>query len=288
MRRSYDSDFALYIVPILIPGIIVAILTLFFTLFYSIGFQCPTSLSESRSVRFLTKHTHKVVRMVLGKAFKPGRNDSEDPQPVFYGYQVTSIVVYAFSLIVLEMFLVLTIIFWDKFLFKVTYGCPYNVDVSNLNCYNSTSSNLFNCSDSVNDPNIECYQLIFDWSSAAGTTGGLYILLSFGITCIPHKILKCLVGGSLKRRLLISLLQVIIIIMAFTCYTVFLIKSNFNLGIFLSAVGIFSIFLTVSLIPLQTMNFTKIDELHAEIHVNHDATVNGANESTSLFTQHQT
>ena len=288
MRRSYDSDFALYIVPILIPGIIVAILTLFFTLFYSIGFQCPTSLSESRSVRFLTKHTHQVVRMVLGKAFKPGRNDSEDLQPVFYGYQVTNIVVYAFSLIVLEMFLVLTIIFWDKFLFKVTYGCPYNVYASNLNCYNSTSYNLINCSDSVNDPNIECYQLIFDWSSAAGTTGGLYILLSFGITYIPHKMLKCLVGGSLKRRLLISLLQVIIVIMAFICYTVFLVKSKFNVGIFFSAFGIFSIFLTVSLIPLQTMNFTKIDELDAEIHVNRDATVNGANESTSLFTQHQT
>ena len=288
MHRSYVSDFAIYNVPIFILGSIIPILTLFFTLFYLIDFQCPSSLSELRCVRFLTKHTHQLVRMVLGKAFKPGRNDSGDPQTVFYGYQVKNIVVYAFSLIVLEMFLVLTIIFWDNFLFKVTYGCPYNFDVSNLNCYNSTSRNLINCSESMNDPIIECYQLIFNWSSAAGTTGGLYILLSLGITCIPQKVLKYLYGGSFIIRLFILLFQVIIIIVALILYFIFLIKSNFKLGIFFSAFGIFSIFYKVSLIPFQTRNFEKIDELDAEIHVNHDATVNGANESTSLVMQHQT
>ena len=278
MRRSYDSDFALYNGPIMILGVIIPILPVFFTSFYSISFRCPTSLTMSRCVRLLTKYTRQLVCMVLGNAFKLEINDPEDPHTVFYDYQVTNVVVYAFALIVFKMFLVLTIIFWDKFLFKVTYGCPYDVDVPNLNCYNSTTGNLINCSDSVNDPIIECYQLVFDWSSAAGTTGGLYILLSFGITFIPQKILKCLVGGSLKRRLLISLLQVIIMIIAFICYIVFLIESRFILGIFFSALGIFFIFFTVSLIPFQTMNFTKIDERN----VNRDATVdNSANESTS-------
>ena len=163
---------------------------------------CPDpSLSKSKWAQFLTKSTHQLVRMVLGKSFKPGRNDSkEEPKTAFYGYKVTNFVVYDFAIIISEMFLVLVIVFWYKFLFKVSYGCPYNFDVPNLNCYNSTSRNLINCSDSMNDPSIECYQLIFDWSSAAGTTGGLYIVLSIGITCIPRKMVKILAEGSKKNN----------------------------------------------------------------------------------------
>ena len=194
MGRNYDSDFVLYYVPLLIFEFGIGCLSIFFMLLY---FRCPTSLTESRC---LTKCTHQLLRMVLGKAFKPGRNDSEeDPKTVFYGYQVTNFVVYAFALIISELFLVLAIIFWDKFLFKVSRGCPYNMDAPNLNCYNSTTGNLINCSDSVNDPIIECYQLIFDWSSAAGTTGGLYLFLSLGITCIPKKMVKVLAEGSKKK-----------------------------------------------------------------------------------------
>ena len=61
------------------------------------------------------------------------------------------------------------------------------------------------------------------------------------------------------------------------CYSIFLFKSKFIYGVFLSALGILIIVFTVLLIPFKTMNFTKIDELDAENHVNRDATLNGAN-----------
>ena len=115
--------------------------------FYSLSFRCRTFIHsksfcfyrccssdrKKRYVRFLTKCMHEIVHKALGNAFKPGRNDSEeDLKTVFYGFLATNYVVYVFTLIVLKMFLVLAIIFWDKFLFKVSYGCPYNVDVPNL------------------------------------------------------------------------------------------------------------------------------------------------------------
>ena len=111
---------------------------------------------------------HQIVHMVPEKAFKPGRNDSEeDPHTVFMIIKSQTLLFIAFSLIVLEMFLVLAIIFWDEFLFKVSHGCPYNIYVSNLICYNSSSGNPINCSNSeelLYDQSIECYSLFFYWS----------------------------------------------------------------------------------------------------------------------------
>ena len=248
----------------------------------------------TKCVRFLTKRMHQLLRMVFGKAFKPGRNDSEeDPKTVFYDYEVTNLVVYAFALIILEMFLVLTIIFWNKFLFKISYGCPYNIYVSNLICYNSSSDDRdpINCSNSeelLNDRSIECYRLIFDWSSAAGATGGIYVLLSFGITYIPCIMLK--IKTKMNRtwtkivHYLTPYLFMAIEYGVFVVYVfVFLKDEKHALGVLLSAIGVFLIFLTISVIPLA--EFKKIDELDTQ---DSNVNVNGANESTYLFTQQQT
>ena len=250
-----------------------------------------TFLSKRKCVRISIKCPHQIVRMVLGKAFKPGSNDSEYPKTVFYGYEVTKFVVYIFSLIVLEMFLVLAIIFWDKFLFKVSYGCPYNFDVPNLICYNSTSGDPINCSNSEelhNDQSIECYRLILDWSSAAGATGGTYVLLSFGITFIPRMLLKIKNGvtGIIQKICVYYLLIIsimVIEIVVFCVYFAFLLGGNHSLGVYLAAYGVILILLTVLVIPL--MKFKKTDYLNNEVHVDRNARINGSNyESTSPFT----
>ena len=255
---------------------------------------------SNRYVQYLTKYLHQLLRMVLGKAFKPGSNDSEeDPQTVFYGYQVTNYVVYAFAPIVLEMFLVLAIIFWDKFLFEVSYGCPYNVAVPNLNCYNSTSGDPINCSNSEelrHDQLIECYRLIFDWRSAAGATGGIYVLLSSGITFIPRMMLKIKSGvikagviGNIWKICVYYLLIIFIMlieIVVFVVYVSVVVDKNPSSGAISSAIGVYVILLTVFIMSLG--KFTKIDDPNAEVRVNPNGNDNSANESTPLFTQHPT
>ena len=217
-------------------------------------------------------------------------NDSEDdPKTAFYGYQVTNFIVYAFAQVALEMLLVLAIIFWDKFLFKLSHGCPYNADVPNLICYNSTSHSPINCSNSEglhNDQSIECYKLIFDWSSAAGTTGGTFVLLSFLITFIPRMLLKIKTGliGPIWKMcvyyLLISLIMAIEMAVFFI-YFAFLVRGNHSWGVFLSVYGVFLILVTV-LVVMPLKEFTEIVGQNTEVHFNRNANVN---ESRYLFTQ---
>ena len=224
-------------------------------------------------------------------------NDSEeDPKTAFYGYQVTNFIVYAFAQVALEMLLVLAIIFWDKFLFKLSHGCPYNADVPNLICYNSTFRNPINCSDSEelhNDPSIECYKLIFDWSSAAGATGGTYVLLSFGTTFIPRMLLKIktrLIGWKICVYYLVISLIMAIEMAGFLIYFAFLVHKNHSWGVFLSVYGVFLILVTV-LVVMPLKEFTEIVGQNTEVHFNHNANINGSNESTYLFTpvtQHPT
>ena len=253
-----------------------------------------TSLSN-RYVQCLTKYLHKLVRMVLEKAFKPGKDDSENyPKTVFYGYEVTNYAVYAFTLIVLEMFLVLAIIFWDNFLFEVSYGCPYNTNIPNMICYNSSFGNPINCSNSDelrHDQLIECYRLIFDWRSAAGATGGTYILLSFGITFIPRMILKIKAGVIDNKWKMCVYYFLIIFIMfieiaVFVVYATFVFDENPTSAVISSAIGVYLISLTVLMMSLG--NFAKIDDPNAEVRVNPNGNANSANESTPLSTQHPT
>ena len=289
MGRSYASDFALQNTPIFILGssIMIPHTILYFVWFNSFSCNCFNRLCT----RFLTKCAHQIVRKVFGKAFKPGSNDSEeDPKSVFYGYKATNKVVYVFALIVLEMFLVLAMIFWDKFLFKVSYGCPYNVHVRNLICYNSTSHNPINCSISeelLDDQSIECYRLIFDWKSAAGTAGGLYVWLSLGITFIPRMMLEITTRMSRKRAIWVNSFMFAFIILiqgvVFAVYLIFFWKNSW--GELLSGYEIILIFQMVQLIPLS--EFKKIDEVNIK---GQDPNVDtyGANESTSLVRQRQT
>ena len=300
MLRSYHWYWDLYNVPIIILACMIVVpqsICQYVLIMFFINICRPnrgTSFSN-RYVQSLTKYLHKLVRMVLEKAFKPGRNDSEeDPKTVFYGYQVTNYFVYAFAPIILEMFLVLVIIFWDKFLFEVSYGCPYNTNIPNLNCYNSTSGVPINCSNSEelrHDQLIECYRLIFDWRSAAGATGGIYVLLSFGITFIPRMILKIKVGaiGNIWKICVYFLLISLIVLIGFVGFVVYfsvVVDKNPSSGAISSAIGVYLISITV--LALSIGEFPKIDGPNAEVRVNPNGNANSANESTPLFTQHPT
>ena len=70
---------------------------------------------------------------------------------------------------------------------------------------------------------------------------------------------------------------------------VFLKDENHFLGVLLSAIVVFLLFLTISVIPLT--EFKKVDELGTEVHINGqdpNVNVNSANESTFLFKQNPT
>ena len=124
------------------------------------------------------------MRNVFGNVFKKGEDDTkEHPQTIAFNFIVPTVYMYLLSFIVLQIFSLSLGIFWEKFVFEVTFICAPDID-----CYDSSlkaiippSYNYVNCSEEVTVSEIICFRIVLDWGTALGAAGGLLVLASITI-----------------------------------------------------------------------------------------------------------
>ena len=185
--------------------------------------KCPERKCSKRIIRVLKYfkpwYMHSVVRYMFGKVLKPGDNDSkENPQTIIFNkYYVPNLFVYGLVLLIFQLFSWSLAIFWEKFLFKMSYRCVNYYIMLNLEyCFNISGFSSYDCSDEVP---VVCFRLAFDWGASFRATGSFFVVLSFLIAVIPWIVLKitngdqatkkCKITGKILRCVLIFIMLVI-------------------------------------------------------------------------------
>ena len=183
MAFLYRFYILLYLIPIIIClSIPVVVLVI------------PTCIAIYRcKVRktIFTYKAHEIVRNLFSKGgLKAGPQDSEEkPETLLFGFVVPQTFIYQILLFSVVICFVSLAIFWDTFLFEVSYLC--NPDIPDLHCFSgkSLSEHELNCSNTDyleqnNYSSFECYQFVFDFSNAAGNAGGVFTMSSvvFGVS----------------------------------------------------------------------------------------------------------
>ena len=149
-------------------------------------------------------YMHSVIRYMFGNVFKPGDDDSKDnPQTIiFNNYYVPNIFVYELVFVIFQVFSLSLAIFWEKFLFKISFSCDdYIINLDH--CFNMSDSSSFEeiiCSDEVPVSDVVCFRLAFDWSASFSATGGFFVVLSFLVVVLPWIVLKITKGDQATKK----------------------------------------------------------------------------------------
>ena len=148
------------------------------------------------------KLAHSVARKIFN--MKAGPNDHEDkPETLLLGYVVphvyiNQILMFSFTLCCYSL-----IIFWDAFLIEESYVC--NPNIPYLHCYadklqvmNFREEEL-DCSN-TNKTSVYCYQVVLDFSSAAGSATGVFLMASIVFAWLLLYISKGKHGTRKQKR----------------------------------------------------------------------------------------
>ena len=214
-------------------------------------------------------YMHSVIRYMFGNVFKPGEDDSKDnPQTIiFSNYYVPNIFVYGLVLLIFQVFSLSLAIFWENFLFKISFSCDdyiMNLD----HCFNMSDSLSFEeiiCSEEVPVSDVVCFRLAFDWSASFSATGGFFVVLSFLIAVIPWIVLKITKGEQATKKCKVTgkILRVFLIIIMFIISYVNIYfqlapdaNALFHFAEFLQVTGLFGSSIVIIAIPWW--NFKKV------------------------------
>lgn len=125
------------------------------------------------------KFAHSVARKIF--KMKAGPNDREDkPQTLLFGYVVPNFYISQIVLFSFTLFCYSMMTFWDTFLIEESYLCIPNVP--NLHCYAHEYSEMnfteeLDCSNTT-ETSVYCYQFVLNFSSAAGSATGIFLMSS--------------------------------------------------------------------------------------------------------------
>ena len=206
---------------------------------------------------------------MFGKVLKPGDDDSkENPQTIIFNkYYVPNFFVYGLVLLIFQVFSLSLAIFWENFLFKISFSCDDYIPNFD-HCFNisdSSSSEEINCLDDIPVSDIVCFRLAFDLSASFSATGGFFVVLSFLIAVIPWIVLKITNGDQATKKckitgkiLRVFLIFITLIISYISFY--FRFESNTNLAFHFAELfqvtGLFFTFTVIISIPWW--NFKKV------------------------------
>ena len=242
MAANFLALYLSYIIPIGLFSLLPFVLCIPFGFIWCWQ-KCPERKCSKQIIRVLKSfkpwYMHSFVRYMLGNVFKRGDGDSkENPQTIiFNNYYVPNIYIYGLVFLTLQLFSLSLAIFWEKFLFKISFSC---VDyIPNFDhCFNISdlsSPNEISCFDVVLFSDIVCFRLAFDWSASFSATGGFFVVLSFLIAVIPWIVLKitngdqatkkCKITGKMLRYVLIFIMFVI----SFANIILLIIEHQFNI-----------------------------------------------------------
>ena len=156
-----------------------------------------------------SKFAHSVARRIFN--MKAGPNNREDKlQTLLFGYVVPNFYIYQILLCSIMLCCYSLMIFWDRFLIEASYLC--NPNVPNLHCYSQNfSSNNFaelDCSNTT-ETSVYCYQFVFNFSSAAGSATGVFLISSVVFAINTWLLLRISKGkhGTGKRKILAICVQ---------------------------------------------------------------------------------
>ena len=227
MTPNFLVFYLIYVIPIVVLSLLPLVLCI------SYGFiwywrKYPERKCSKRIVRVLKCckpwSIHSVVRYMFGKILKPGDDDSkENPQTIIFNkYYVPNLFVYGLVLLIFQVFSLSLAIFWEKFLFRVSFSCDDYILYFD-HCFNISNLSSFeeiNCLDDIPFSDIVCFRLVFDWSASFSATGGFFIVLSFLIAVIPWIVLKITNGDQATKKCKITgkILRCVLFLIIFVIY----------------------------------------------------------------------
>ena len=211
-------------------------------------------------------YMHSVVRYMFGNVFKPGDDDSKDnPQTIiFNNYYVPNMFVYGLVLLIFQLFSLSLAVFWENFLFKISFSCDDYIRHL-VYCFNMSDLYEIICSDEVPVSDVVCFKLAFDWSASFSATGGFFVVVSFLIAVIPWIVLKitkgdqatkkCKITGKILRVFLIF----IILVVANVDINLLLIERKFDIFHYAELFQVIALYTTfIVIITIPWWNFKKV------------------------------
>ena len=269
MAAKFLALFLFHIIPIALFSLLPFVLCIPFGFIWC-WHKCPERKCSKRIIRVLKYvkpwYMHSVVRYMFGNVFKPGDDDSkENPQTIIFNkYYVPNIFVYELVLLVFQVFSLSLAIFWENFLFKISFSCD-DYYIPNLDyCFNISNDEI-NCLDEVPVSDLICFRLAFDWSASFSATGGFFVVLSFLIAVIPWIVLKITNGDQATKKCKITGKILRIFLIFIMCIISFLSGSFhiardlmflFHVAEIFQLLGLFVIFIVIIAIPWW--NFKKV------------------------------
>ena len=227
MAANFSVFYLIYFIPILVLSLLPLVLCIPYGCIWYWR-KYPERKCSKRIIRVLKCckpwSMHNLVRYMFGKVFKPGDDDSkENPQTIiFNNYYVPNLFVYELVFLTFQVFSLSLAIFWENFLFKISFSCDDYIPNFDY-CFNISylSYDEANCLDLDDIPvsDVICFRLVFDWSASFSATGGFFIVLSFLIAVIPWIVLKitngdqatkkCKITGKILRYVLVLIMLVV-------------------------------------------------------------------------------
>ena len=193
------------------------------------------------------KFAHSVARKIF--KMKAGPNDREDkPQTLLFGYVVPHLYIFQIVGFSFMLFCNSLIIFWDTFLIEESYLC--NPNVPNLHCYAHSEMNFteeLDCSNTT-ETIVYCYQIILNFSSAAGSATGVFLISSIVFAINTWLLLYISKGkhGTGKRKCVTICVQLTEFV-TFTLLFIFPYILNFGYFKYKHIILSISFFLTLTL-----------------------------------------
>ena len=269
MAAKFSVFYYIYLFPIVVFSLLPLVLCIPFGFIWC-WHKYPERKCSKRIIRVLKYfkpwYMHSVVRYMFGNVFKPGDDDSkENPQTIiFNNYYVPNIFVYRLVLLIFQVFSLSLAIFWENFLFKISFSCDDYIRHL-VYCFNRSDLYEINCSDEVPVSDVVCFRLVFDWSASFSATGGFFVVLSFLIAVIPWIVLKitkgdqatkkCKITGKILRVFLFLIMSVISYVNIF--YQVILDPyALFHIAELFQVTGLIGTFIVI--ITISWWNFKKV------------------------------
>ena len=214
-------------------------------------------------------YIHNLMRNLFGNVFKEGKDDTkEDPQTIAFNFIVPTRYLYSLATLILQIFALSLGVFWEKFVFEVTFTCAPDIDCYDYSSRAITSSRSYiNCSEEVTVSELRCFRVVLDWSTALGAAGGLLVLASITIAVLPWIILKVTNGkhasDSVRRKVLfvqVTLLLLLLVIV--TTYALLLgyVVKKYSIAQIIELIGLSIVFTMSIFVPWW--NFESVDELN--------------------------
>ena len=209
------------------------------------------------------------MRNVFGNVFKKGEDDTKEcPQTIAFNFIVPTRYMYSLAVIILQLFALSLGVFWEKFVFEVTFTCASDIDCYDYSSKAVTSSRSYiNCSEEVTVSEIRCFRIVLDWSTALGAAGGLLVLASITISVLPWIILKVTNGkqasDSVRQKVLFVqgtlLLLLLVIVITYGVLLGYVVK-KYRFAQIIELIGLSVVFTMSILVPWW--NFESVDEVN--------------------------